>query len=107
LTRAARAAAGARQAGTAGPHPRSKISTGLLANPRPGTPSDCVYCYGWGRVKLDWADAPFLTHNGSNSINFAKILIDPNRDVAITNFLGSKANDASNAIVETHHRKFV
>ena len=51
-----------------------------------------------------------LTHNGSNSINFAKILIDPNRDVAIvvsTNFPGSKADDASNAIVETHYRKFV
>lgn len=37
-------------------------------------------------------------------------VVDPNRDIAIvvcTNFPGSKADDASNAIVETLYRKFV
>ena len=86
-----------------------KISTGKIENPRPGTPREGKYCLGWGLVKFDWTEAPVLTHNGSNSMNFAKILVDPNRDIAIvvcTNFPGSKADDATNELSEALYRRF-
>jgi CubicO group peptidase (beta-lactamase class C family) len=87
----------------------AKISTGRLVNPRPGTPTEGQYCMGWGLVKFDWTETPVLTHNGSNSFNFAKILVDPHRDVAIvvtTNFPEGKANDATNEATENLYRRF-
>jgi CubicO group peptidase (beta-lactamase class C family) len=88
----------------------AKISTGRLANPRPGTPTEGQYCMGWGLVKFDWSETPVLTHNGSNGFNLAKILVDAHRDLAVvvtTNFPEGKANDAANEVTESLYRRFV
>lgn len=49
-------------------------------------------------VKDDWTPQPVLTHNGSNSLNLAVILVDTDNDLGIvvtTNFPGQKADAAA------------
>ena len=60
-------------------------------------------------VKFDWAPRPCCTHNGSNGMNFAKILVDPDDDlgvVVVTNFPEKQAEDAAAAAIETLYRRF-
>jgi len=88
---------------------RPMIDTGRIPNPRPGTPQEGQYALGWGIVKYDWAPGPVLTHNGSNGLNLAKIVVDTGRDislVAVTNIAGPRAEDATNAVVEKLYRRF-
>jgi CubicO group peptidase (beta-lactamase class C family) len=76
---------------------RPHVSTGKIPNPPPGVPKEGQYALGWGVVKFDWAHNPVLQHNGSNSMNLAKILVDPVADLAVvvlTNFPGPKAEQA-------------
>jgi CubicO group peptidase (beta-lactamase class C family) len=68
-----------------------------IPKPKPGTPKSGSYALGWGLSKFDWTDKPVLTHNGSNSMNLAMILVDIDNDagiVAVTNFPGDKADAA-------------
>ncbi len=85
------------------------IKTGKLPDPRPGTPQEGEYALGWGVVKFDWAPRPLLTHNGSNGMNLATILIDTEADlgiVAVTNFPEQKANDAVYEVIEALYREY-
>ncbi|WP_205470738.1 serine hydrolase domain-containing protein [Breoghania sp. L-A4] len=73
------------------------VQTPVRENPPPGTPETGGYGLGWGVVAFDWADAPLLTHNGSNSMNLARIVIDTERDLAVvvlSNFPGRRASSA-------------
>jgi CubicO group peptidase (beta-lactamase class C family) len=68
-----------------------------IPKPKPGTPKSGSYALGWGISKFDWTDKPVLTHNGSNSMNLAMILVDVHNDagiVVVTNFPGDKADAA-------------
>ena len=68
-----------------------------IPKPKPGTPKSGSYALGWGLSKFDWTDKPVLTHNGSNSMNLAMILVDVDNDagiVAVTNFPGDKVDAA-------------
>jgi len=88
---------------------RAHIKTGRLANPRPGTPQEGDYALGWGLVKFEWTPTPLLTHNGSNSMNFAKILVDRDKDlgvVVLTNFPEKQAEAAAAEAIETLYRRF-
>lgn len=79
------------------------VQTPVRENPPPGTPSTGGYGLGWGIVAFEWADEPLLTHNGSNSMNLARIVVDTDRDLAIvvtTNFPGGDANTAAGAVIE-------
>ena len=79
------------------------LQTPVRENPPPGTPSTGGYGLGWGIVAFDWADKPLLTHNGSNSMNLARIVVDTERDLAIvvlTNFPGADANTAAGDVIE-------
>ena len=63
----------------------------------------------WGLVKFDWATKPLLTHNGSNSINLATILVDTENDLGITidtNFPGDKADAGLMELTEMLYKKF-
>ncbi|MFC4353311.1 serine hydrolase domain-containing protein [Fodinicurvata halophila] len=74
-----------------------------IPNPPPGTPEEGGYALGWGIEQFDWADRPLHTHNGSNSMNLAKILVDPEVDIAIvvaTNIGGRQANLAAGYIMK-------
>ena len=80
---------------------RVEVKTPVIENPKPGTPKTGEYGFGWGIVTFDWTGHPILTHNGSNSMNLATILVDAQNDLAIvvaTNFPGEKADAA---ILET------
>jgi len=85
------------------------IKTGKRPDPPPGTPQEGEYALGWGIVKFAWAPRPLLTHNGSNGMNLATILIDTEADlgiVAVTNFPEQKANNAVYAVIEALYREF-
>jgi CubicO group peptidase (beta-lactamase class C family) len=80
-----------------------------IPNPKPGTPKSGSYGFGWGLVKFDWAAKPLLTHNGSNSMNLATILVDTENDLGITidtNFPGEKADAALAELTEILYKKF-
>jgi CubicO group peptidase (beta-lactamase class C family) len=79
-----------------------------IANPRPGTPKSGGYALGWGMVKPKWWNAPVLTHEGSNGMNLAKIMIDPEQDfgiVATTNISGEGAEAALSEVAELLFRE--
>ncbi|WP_022729079.1 serine hydrolase domain-containing protein [Fodinicurvata sediminis] len=75
-----------------------------IPDPPPGIPEEGGYALGWGFEQFDWAERPLHTHNGSNSMNLAKILIDRDQDLAIvvaTNIGGEQANLAAGEIMKT------
>ncbi|QIB33714.1 serine hydrolase domain-containing protein [Ancylobacter pratisalsi] len=79
------------------------VQTPVRPNPPPGTPGTGAYGLGWGIVEFDWAGKPLLTHNGSNSMNLARILIDPEQDFTIvvtTNYSGAAADAATGRVME-------
>jgi CubicO group peptidase (beta-lactamase class C family) len=88
---------------------RAHVQTPRIEKPQPGTPQTGHYAYGWGVVKFEWTARPVLTHNGSNSMNLAKILVDTDGDVGVvvtTNIAGEKADDATRALMERLYREF-
>jgi CubicO group peptidase (beta-lactamase class C family) len=76
--------------------------TMTIDQPKPGTPKSGGYALGWGIVAYAWTgNRPVLTHNGSNGMNLATILVDPQSDIAIvvtTNFPGDKADQALQSV---------
>ena len=81
-----------------------------IPKPKPGTPKSGSYALGWGLSKFDWTDKPVLTHNGSNSMNLAMILVDVDNDagiVAVTNFPGDKADAALLATAKELYERYV
>ncbi len=88
---------------------RPRVKTGPLAGAKPGTPQDGEYALGWGVIKFDWTPYPVLEHNGSNSMNFAKILVDPHRDlgvVVVTNFAPERSEKPTKEVLEVLYRRF-
>ncbi|WP_224705374.1 serine hydrolase domain-containing protein [Devosia aquimaris] len=86
------------------------VQTPVRENPPPGTPSTGGYGLGWGNVAFDWAERPLLTHNGSNSMNLARIVVDTESDLAVvvtTNFPGADANTAAGNVLETLYLDYV
>lgn len=80
-----------------------------IKNPKPGTPKTGSYALGWGLSKFDWSDKPLLTHNGSNGMNFASVIVDVDRDLAIvvaTNIGGPKADPATLEVMKTLYAKY-
>ncbi len=88
---------------------RPHIDTGRIEHPRPGVPAEGRYALGWGIVKFAWSRTPLLTHNGSNSMNLAKVLVDTTQDVAVvltTNYPGERADDALTEGMTALYRPF-
>jgi CubicO group peptidase (beta-lactamase class C family) len=88
---------------------QAHVRTPHREHPPVGTPQDGEYALGWGIVKFDWADRPLLTHNGSNGMNLAKILVDPDEDLGIvvtTNFPEVKAEAATAEVMEHLYQEY-
>ena len=88
---------------------RKQVETPRIENLRPGTPQEGGYALGWGVIDFDWTDGPVLTHNGSNSMNLAKILVDTKGDLAIvvvTNYPGADADAATSDVLETLYKTY-
>jgi len=62
---------------------RPRVKTGPLPGSKPGTPLEGEYALGWGVIKFEWTPTPVLEHNGSNSMNLAKILVDRSQDLGV------------------------
>jgi CubicO group peptidase (beta-lactamase class C family) len=81
-----------------------------IKDPKPGTPKSGGYAFGWGLVKYDWTEKPVLTHNGSNGMNFASVLVDVDHDLAIAitiNITGPHADPASLELMKALYEKYV
>ncbi|MDQ0316501.1 serine hydrolase domain-containing protein [Amorphus orientalis] len=88
---------------------REHVRTPHRENPPPGTPGDGGYGFGWGVVEFDFADHPVLTHNGSNGMNLAKILVDLEQDLGIvvtTNVAGQRGDLAAAQALEKLYRAY-
>lgn len=88
---------------------RPHVSTGKLPTANAGAPHEGEYALGWGVLKFDWSKRPLLQHNGSNSMNLAKILVDQEQDmgvVVMTNFPGKPAEGACRTVMETLYGRF-
>jgi CubicO group peptidase (beta-lactamase class C family) len=85
------------------------VQTPVRENPPPGTPTTGGYGLGWSIVAFDWADHAILTHNGSNSMNLARIVVDTDRDLTIvvaTNFPGVVADTAAGRVLEMLYARY-
>lgn len=86
-----------------------KVQTPPRPNPPPGTPAEGGYASGWSLEKFDWADRELLTHNGSNGLNLAKILVDVENDIVVvvaTNTGGRHADLAAGKAMGQLYTKF-
>lgn len=75
----------------------------------PGTPSQGAYGLGWGIATLPYSPEPFVTHNGSNGMNLAVIMLQPARDFAMvlaTNVGTPAADQGLKAVAEQFYRAF-
>jgi CubicO group peptidase (beta-lactamase class C family) len=85
------------------------ISTGVRENAAPGTPKTGSYALGWGLVKESWADAPAITHTGSNNMNLANAMFWPGTDfgfVMMTNIGGPRADEAFRKLAAELYKEF-
>jgi CubicO group peptidase (beta-lactamase class C family) len=76
----------------------------------PGTPSHGGgYGLGWGMMNLPYAPEPVLAHAGSNQMNLASIMVQPEPDFAMvlmTNVGGPQADRALQALAEELYQRF-
>lgn len=76
---------------------------------KPGTPSRGGYGLGWGTVTMPFSPEPFVFHGGSNEMNLANIMLQPNNDfgmVTLTNRSGAEADQALMALAEALYKEF-
>ncbi|HEY6433218.1 MAG TPA: serine hydrolase domain-containing protein [Acetobacteraceae bacterium] len=91
-----------------------KLHTQVIVMPprpdaTPGTPVGIGYALGWGLAKLPYVSEPVLMHAGSNTMNFASILVQPSQDFAVvmmTNVGGAKAEAAIGQLTEELYRQY-
>jgi CubicO group peptidase (beta-lactamase class C family) len=75
----------------------------------PGTPSLGRYGFGWVTLSLPFSRGPFLFHGGSNEMNLANILLQPEHDFAMvmmTNVGGRIADEALKALAVELYETF-
>jgi len=75
----------------------------------PGTPAGGRYGLGWGITNLPFSPEPFVFHGGSNGMNLAYVMMQPERDFALvllTNVGGQKADQALLALAEDLYKQF-
>ena len=97
------------------PETLNKLHTKVIDMPpkpdaAPGTPSIGAYGFGWVTVTLPYARGPVLAHGGSNLLNLAQIIVQPEKDfgmVLMTNVGGPKADDALRALAEELYKRFL
>ena len=88
---------------------RPRVKTGPLPGSKPGTPLEGEYALGWGVIKFEWTPTPVLEHNGSNGMNLAKILVDPNHDLGVVvmiNFAPDRSEQPAKEVLEMLYRRF-
>ena len=96
------------------PETMRKLHTKVIEMPPkpdapPGTPSVGGYGLGWGTATLPYSPEPFLVHGGSNTLNFAVILVQPKIDFALvlmTNVGGPNADSALKTLGQELYQKY-
>jgi CubicO group peptidase (beta-lactamase class C family) len=81
----------------------------LKPDAAPGTPSQGGYGLGWGTIAMPYSPEPFVLHSGSNGMNFASIMLQPNHGFAMvlaTNVGGTRADQGLQALAEQLYGRF-
>jgi CubicO group peptidase (beta-lactamase class C family) len=76
---------------------------------KPGTPPPGRYGLGWGTVVLPFAPEPIVFHGGSNEMNLAYIMLQPQTDFAMvmaTNVGGQVADEGLRAVAAELYERF-
>jgi CubicO group peptidase (beta-lactamase class C family) len=105
---------GRREPALVRPETLRKLHTPVIDMPprpdaKPGTPSRGRYALGWGNVTMPFTPEPFVFHGGSNELNLAYIMLQPNNDLAMvmtTNIGGAAADKALVALAEELYQRF-
>ncbi len=85
------------------------FATGSREGAAPGTPKTGGYALGWGSVQESWAEAPVITHTGSNNMNLASAMFWPKMDfgfVMMTNISGKPSDDAFRKLAAELYKEF-
>ena len=85
------------------------IDMPLKADAAVGTPKEGGYGLGWGMVRLSFSPDAFLFHGGSNAMNYAVIMVQPQRDFAMvmmTNIAHDKVDSGLRALAEVLYRRY-
>src|SRR5918993_698834 len=75
----------------------------------PGTPAMGRYGFGWLTISVPFSREPFLFHGGSNQMNLADILLQPEHQfgmVLMTNVGGRRAGGALKALAAELYKSF-
>lgn len=72
----------------------------LLHESRYFTAKDDGYALGWQQMHRSWAGAYALTHNGTNTMNYAVIWLAPDRDLGIALVCNEGRHDVAKALDE-------
>jgi len=91
-----------------------KLHTKIIDMPprpdaKPGTPASGGYGLGWGTVTKPFSPEPFVFHGGSNQMNLAIVMLQPQSDfgmVLMTNRSGAPADQVLNAAAEVLYKQF-
>ncbi|MCX6872386.1 MAG: serine hydrolase [Verrucomicrobia bacterium] len=83
--------------GTGKPRLLDPAAFEILHVPPPGEQTD-PYAMGWLRVPRDWAAGDALTHNGSNTMNYAVIWLAPRRDFGLVVVTNEGRSEAAGAL---------
>lgn len=76
---------------------------------KPGTPPPGRYGLGWGTAVMPFSPDPVLFHGGSNEMNLAYIILQPEADFAMvtaTNVGGAKADEALREVATALYKDF-
>lgn len=74
-----------------------------------GTPSAGAYGLGWLTTTVPFSDEPFVIHGGSNTMNLAYIMLQPDKElgfVTMTNIAGEQANEGLLAVTRLLYERF-
>jgi CubicO group peptidase (beta-lactamase class C family) len=91
-----------------------KLQTPVIEIPtrpdaKPGTPPPGRYGLGWGTITLPFSPEPIVFHGGSNEMNLAYIMLQPQSDFAMvmtTNVGGQRADEGLRAVAGELHQRF-
>lgn len=108
------AGAGRRGPALVGPETLRRVHGKVVEMPprpdaAPGTPSEGAYGHGWGFLRPAWARGEVMQHTGSNTMNLAMVLVQPERDFATvlaTNRGDAQADTALKALLEALYREY-
>jgi len=84
----------------------SKEAFTTLHTPAPAGPGEPRYAAGWGVAEPAFTKGPVLSHDGSNTMNYASATLSPSHDRAVLVVTNAGGARASKAVADTVKKLF-